>query len=87
MWQRKLEFQTWYYISNLGKKQRLSKKISRCLQSLAPCHSFFGAAGNLFCPFSSDQIKVPPPSPEGDGLKIEKMFEKCLDRLEHLLYF
>ena len=32
-------------------------------------------------------IHISPPSPEGDGLKIEKMFEKCLDRFEHLLYF
>ncbi len=35
MWQRKLEFQTWYYISNPKKKQRLSKKIRLYPQSLA----------------------------------------------------
>ena len=34
MWQRKLEFQTWYYISNPKKKQRLSKKI-RLWQTLS----------------------------------------------------
>ena len=86
MWQRKLEFQTWYYISNPKKKQRLSKKIRLYPQSLAPCYRFFAKKGNLFRQFSSDEIERPYCFPGRGTQKIEKMFEKCLDRLEHLLY-
>lgn len=51
MWQRKLEFQTWYYISNPKKSKRLSKKIRLYLQSLAPCYRFSQRKETFFVNF------------------------------------